>query len=147
MIVWVPTYVPAAGEMDGAIAVSRTVKFVVAVVLVSVMTSVPAADPTVRVAVALVLVVTVGVPILDPVPPLTENSPAGVSESHSVLVPVRVTEGVRFTMELVGETLNVARATVIVVLIESVVSVMVSVPVPEACSRYLQVSEVAEELV
>jgi hypothetical protein len=102
----------------------------VAVVLVSVIVSVPVAEPTVRVAVAEVFEVTVGVPTLAPVPPLSENSPLAVSEDQSVFVPVSVREGAVPVLPDVGLMDSVAVATAIVVLMESVVSVMVSVPVP-----------------
>jgi hypothetical protein len=107
------------------------VKVVVAVVLLSVIVNVPVAEPTVNVTVSAVLELTVGAPRLAPLPPLSPNKVLAVSDDHSVLVPVQVRLGVVLTAPLVGVQETPAVATVIVVLIESVVSLIVSVPVPD----------------
>lgn len=120
-----------------------TLKFAVDVVLVSVITSPVAVEPVVSRTVAEVFEFTVGVPILDPVPPLTVNNPAGVSESHRVFVPVIVRVGVVPALPVFGEIVREAVETEIVALIESVVSVIVSVPIPAPVVIF-KVSEVAE---
>jgi len=94
---------------------------------------VQAALPTVNVAVAAVFEVTVGVVMESPeqLPPLRAKSPKAVSVVQRVCTPVRVRLGVVPVLPEVGEIAKVAVATVIVVEIESVVSVIVRVPVPE----------------
>ncbi len=107
-------------------------KLAVAVVLLSVIVIVQAADPVVSAAVAAVLELTLGVAMLSPLhpPPLTENSPLAVSDAQRVLTPVRVMLGAVPVFPVTGDIDRVAVATVTVVLIESVVSEIVSVPVP-----------------
>ena len=137
---------PVPGEqVEAEAAVELTMKVAVAAVLVSVMVSVPAMVPTVSTADEVVFEVTVGVARLAPVPPLNENSVLAVSESHRQ-GPVQVSAkvGVVPRFPRVGKMPSVAVETVIVVVIESVVSVMVSVPVPEPVV-ICRVSEVAEE--
>jgi len=92
---------------------------------------VQSAPPVVRVAVAAVLDVTAGVARESPEhdAPLTENKVDATSELHSVLVPVSVSRGVVLALPEVGEMLSVDVATVIPVLIESVASLIVAVPV------------------
>src|ERR1700684_1017461 len=107
------------------------VKVAVAVVELSVIVSGPAPVPTVNVAVAAVFDVTVGIAWLDPTPPLTENRVLAVSDDQSVFTPVRAKLGVAPTFPEFGEIESVAVATVIVDEIESVTSLIVSVPVPE----------------
>jgi hypothetical protein len=129
----------------GAVGVA-TVKAAVAVVLVSVIVSVAVDDPVVSTTVADVSEVTDGVPMLEPVPPLTLNRPAGVSCVQTVLEPVMVKVGVVLVFPALGEMASVAVATEIVVLIESVVSVMTRapVPVPVVIVRVSAVAEVLE---
>ena len=91
-----------------------TVKVAVAPVDASVMVSAPAALPAVNTAVAAVLLLTVGVAILDPVPPVTVKSPAAVSELQMVLVPVRVRAGVVLADPVVGLMVRLGTPTVIV---------------------------------
>jgi len=98
------------------------------VVELSVSVSVAAALPVFNVAVAEVFEVTVGVPRLALVPPLTENSGLVVSELHSVLVPVNVIVGVVPADPDTGEIDSVGVATVMVPLV--VPSEIVSAPVP-----------------
>ena len=107
------------------------VNVVVAVVLLSVVVRVPVAEPTVSVTVNAVLDDTVGVARLAPLPPLTLSKVLAVSEDHSVLVPVHVRLGAVNTLPLLGVQEIVAAFTATVALIESVVSEIVSVPVPE----------------
>ena len=116
--------VPAVGGL-GAVAVNVAV----APVLVSVIVSVPFTEPTVSTAVPAVLLVIVGVPILAPVPPDSEKSPAAVSSDHNVFVPVKVRVGVVPVPPVVGLIAKVGVETEIVALSVSVVSVMVRVPV------------------
>jgi hypothetical protein len=109
------------------------------------MVRIPAAEPTVSTTVAEVFVRTVGVPKLAPVPPVTLNKVLGVSDNqrHGP-VQVTVRDGVVPVFPLFGEIARVAVATEIVDEIESVVSVMVRVPVPEPVV-ICKVSLVAEE--
>src|ERR1700691_5400842 len=106
VVVIVPA-VPVVTEV-GAVALVLAVTAAVSVVEVSVMVSVAAAEPVVRVAVADVLDVTVGVPMLAPVPPDSLNRPAAVSVVHSVFVPVRVTVGVVLVLPELGAIPSVA---------------------------------------
>jgi len=116
----------------------------------SVTVIVHAAVPVDKVAVAAVLEVTVGVPMLSPLQPdpLTLNNVLAVSELHNVFAPVSVRLGVVPVLPLVGERDSVAVATVIVVVIESVVSEIVSVPVPEpvVMTKVCDVAELFVEL-
>jgi hypothetical protein len=124
------------------------VNVVAAVVLLSVMVRVPAAEPTVSVTVAEVLEVTVGVPRLAPLPPLSLKRVLAVSEDQSVCTPVQVRLGEVLVAPLVGVQESVAVEMVIVVLIESVVSEIVSVPVPlpVAITSVCDVAELFVEL-
>ena len=133
-----------AGVDDPVVAVN----VVVAVVLLSVIVKVPVADPTVNVAVAEVFEDTVGVPRLAPLPPLRLNSVLAVSDDQRVFVPVNVTVGVVLILPLFGDIDRVASDTEIVVLIESVVSEIVSVPVPEpvVMTKVCDVAELFVEL-
>jgi hypothetical protein len=114
------------------VAVKVWVSVELSPLLVSVKVRVPAAEPTVKVAVARVLEVTVIVPRLAPEPPETVNNPLEVwfGSFQSVFVPVKVMEGVVPVFPEVGEIAKLGVLTVIVVLAESVVSVIVKVPVP-----------------
>jgi hypothetical protein len=125
-----------------------TVKVAVAVVELSVTVIVQAAEPAVSTALAAVFELTVGVARLSPLqpPPLRLNSVLAVSVDQSVFVPVRVRLGVVLVLPEVGEIESVAVATEIVALIESVVSEMVRVPVPELVVM-TSVCDVAELLV
>src|SRR4051812_27015903 len=105
-----------------------TARVVVAPVELSVIVSVPVADPVVRVQVADVSVVTVGVLMLHPETPDTENSVEAVSVVQSVCVPVSVRPVEPLTVAVVGLTARVAVDTVMVCVTPSP-SVMVSVPV------------------
>jgi len=100
--------------------------------LESVRVSVPALDPTVSVAVARVLEVTVMVPRLAPDPPESVNNPEEdwLASFQSVFVPVKVIVGVVLVFPELGDMAKLGVPTVMVVLAESVVSVSVSVPVP-----------------
>jgi hypothetical protein len=124
------------------------VNVVVAVVLLSVIVSVPVAEPTVSVTVRAVFEDTVGVAKLTPDPPLTPSNVLAVSDAQRLLVPVHVRLGVVPILPLVGAQEIPAVATVIVVLIESVVSETVSVPVPEpdVTTRLCDVAELFVEL-
>jgi hypothetical protein len=124
-----------------------TVNVAVAVVLLSVTVIVQEVEPVVKTADAAVFELTVGVAMLSPVqlPPLTPKSVDAVSEDQSVLVPVRVRVGVVLPAPEVGEIESVAVETEIVAVIESVVSVIVRVPVPDPVV-ICKVSEVEEEL-
>jgi len=124
------------------------VKVVVAVVLLSVIVKVPVAEPTVSVTVRAVFEDTVGVAKLAPVPPLSPSSVLAVSDAQRLLVPVQVRLGVVLMLPLVGVQDIPAVATVIVVLIESVVSEIVSVPVPEpvVMTKVCDVEELFVEL-
>jgi hypothetical protein len=127
-----------------------TVKVAVAVVLLSVTVIVQDVEPVVRTADAAVFELTVGVAMLSPVqlPPLTLNRVEAVSEDQRVLVPVKVRVGVVLPAPEVGEIESVAVETAIVALIESVVSVIVSVPVPDpvVMTRVCDVEELFVEL-
>ena len=134
LVVMLPTVPVVTVAVEGAF----TVKLAVAVVLVSSRVSVAAAEPQVKSAVADVLELTVGVPIDDPVPPLTLKSPVGDSDDQIVFAPVKVTvpwhpveQPLLPAVPEFGETDSVAVATVMLVLMESVVSVIVETPVPE----------------
>jgi hypothetical protein len=122
------------------------VKVVVAPVLLSVTVIVQAAEPVVSVAVAEVLETTVGVVKLSPEQPapLTLNKPLAVSWVQTVLPPVSVTPGVVLIAPEFGEMASVAVATVTFELIESVVSLTESVPIPEPVA-IVTVSDVLDE--
>ena len=112
-----------------------TLKFAVAPVLVSVIVRVPMDDPHVSVAVAAVLDVIVGEPILAPVPPETDSVSADTDQMEfnpvKVIVPRHPVEQPALpAVPEDGDIVNVSVATLIVVVSESVVSVIVDVPVP-----------------
>jgi hypothetical protein len=142
MVVAVP--VVTVGKVAAA-----TVNDAVAPVLVSVIVSVQADDPQVSVAVAVVFDVIVGEPILSPVhpEPATESVSAATDQIEfdpvKVIVPWQaVVHPPEPGVPEVGEIVKVSVATWIVVLTESVVSVIVSVPVLEPVANW-QVPEVA----
>jgi hypothetical protein len=117
-----------------------TVKLAVAPVVVSARTSTQAVEPHVKVAVAIVLDVTVADPRLSPVqvPPRVETVNVGADTAHIELVPVKVIVPRQVVVHPplpgapeLGAIVNVSVATEMFVLTESVVSVMVEVPVPE----------------
>jgi hypothetical protein len=110
-----------------------TVNVAVAVVLLSVNVMVHGALPVNNAADAEMFDETVIVPKTSPEhpAPLTLKSVLAVSVDQSVFVPVKVSLGAVPTLPEVGEIERVAVATAIVVLIESVVSLTVNVPVPE----------------
>ncbi len=120
---------------DGALRVAVvgigvTLNVAVSVVGASVIVSVPAADPSTRLNVAAVLLVTEGVPDIEaPVPPETEKSVDALSDDQSVFVPVAVTVVVWPVLLVVGLIVKLAAFTVSDELTRPS-TVMVNVPVP-----------------
>jgi len=109
-----------------------TVNVVVAVVLLSVIVSVHARLPVVRLSVAAVFELTDGTPSDSPEQPtpVTVNRVLGVSLLQRVFVPVSKMAGLAPVKPELGLTANVAAATATVPLLPSD-PVIVSVPVPD----------------
>jgi hypothetical protein len=129
---------PRVPVVTVAVVDAVTVNEAVAVVLVSVIVSVAAVEPQVRSAVAEVFEVTVGVPMLAPVPPLSVNNPAAVSDNQSVFVPVSVIVPWQAVVQPplpgapeFGEMETVAVWMLSEAVAESALSEMVEVPVPD----------------